>query len=117
MKNESLESLITQCGENLSELENTYDGWRVYDRNGNTYWDKDPKEAVRQLLKTLEVEVKDECHCGKNGHALNSINCPVHGTSSLPEPLEMICGFNPDIKFLNEERKAINKIIRYLEEK
>lgn len=21
----------------------------------------------------------DKCHCGKNGHALNSINCPVHG--------------------------------------
>jgi hypothetical protein len=20
-----------------------------------------------------------ECHCGKDGHALNSINCPVHG--------------------------------------
>lgn len=19
-----------------------------------------------------------KCHCGKNGHALNSINCPVH---------------------------------------
>jgi hypothetical protein len=23
-----------------------------------------------------------ECHCGKDGHALNSINCPVHGTFS-----------------------------------
>lgn len=20
-----------------------------------------------------------ECHCGKEGHALNSVNCPVHG--------------------------------------
>jgi len=19
------------------------------------------------------------CHCGKDGHALNSVNCPVHG--------------------------------------
>lgn len=22
---------------------------------------------------------KAECHCGKDGHALNSVNCPVHG--------------------------------------
>jgi hypothetical protein len=21
-----------------------------------------------------------ECHCGKRGHALNSVNCPVHGS-------------------------------------
>lgn len=21
-----------------------------------------------------------ECHCGKDGHPLNSINCPVHGS-------------------------------------
>mgnify|MGYP001579132930 CR=1 FL=1 len=20
-----------------------------------------------------------ECHCGKDGHPLNSVNCPVHG--------------------------------------
>lgn len=25
---------------------------------------------------------KTECHCGKDGHALNSINCPVHGHKS-----------------------------------
>lgn len=28
---------------------------------------------------TCEPDVKPTCHCGKNGHALNSINCPVHG--------------------------------------
>jgi hypothetical protein len=22
---------------------------------------------------------KAECHCGKDGHALGSVNCPVHG--------------------------------------
>lgn len=22
----------------------------------------------------------NECHCGKDGHPLGSINCPVHGT-------------------------------------
>jgi len=21
-----------------------------------------------------------DCHCGKRGHPLNSINCPIHGT-------------------------------------
>jgi len=29
-------------------------------------------------MKDLKSEMKEECHCGKNGHALNSINCPVH---------------------------------------
>jgi hypothetical protein len=24
---------------------------------------------------------QNDCHCGKDGHALNSINCPVHGTA------------------------------------
>lgn len=23
-----------------------------------------------------------ECHCGQDGHALNSINCPVHGEAA-----------------------------------
>lgn len=22
---------------------------------------------------------RPKCHCGKRGHALNSVNCPVHG--------------------------------------
>lgn len=27
-------------------------------------------------------EFDEECHCGKDGHALNSINCPKHGSIS-----------------------------------
>lgn len=28
---------------------------------------------------------QEECHCGKNGHAINSINCPVHGYYTVPK--------------------------------
>ncbi len=26
-----------------------------------------------------------ECHCGKNGHAINSINCDIHGKTALQQ--------------------------------
>jgi hypothetical protein len=29
--------------------------------------------------KTKAVKKVKACHCGKDGHALNSVNCPVHG--------------------------------------
>lgn len=30
---------------------------------------------------------KFKCHCGKNGHALNSINCPIHAYKIVSTPL------------------------------
>lgn len=27
------------------------------------------------------LRVRPRCHCGRDGHALNSVNCPVHGES------------------------------------
>jgi hypothetical protein len=27
----------------------------------------------------------ESCHCGKDGHALNSVNCPVHGYDIVPK--------------------------------
>jgi hypothetical protein len=36
--------------------------------------------AVNQSPGMNEREGLDDCHCGKDGHALNSINCPVHGS-------------------------------------
>ena len=29
-----------------------------------------------------------ECHCGKDGHPLGSINCPVHGSKALASALQ-----------------------------
>lgn len=29
-----------------------------------------------------------ECHCGKDGHPIGSINCPVHGTLPLLDRIE-----------------------------
>ncbi len=35
-----------------------------------------PHVFQRQPYK---IRVRLKCHCGKDGHALNSIKCPVHG--------------------------------------
>lgn len=35
-----------------------------------------PKIFVRQPYK---IRVRLKCHYGKDGHALNSVHCPVHG--------------------------------------
>ena len=29
---------------------------------------------------------EQECHCGKNGHPLGSINCPIHGYKTISTP-------------------------------
>lgn len=34
-------------------------------------------------------DLEKECHCGKDGHALNSINCPVHGYYIVPKDVEL----------------------------
>lgn len=31
----------------------------------------------------------DECHCGRDGHALNSVNCPVHGEAARAKLAEV----------------------------
>lgn len=36
-----------------------------------------------------------ECHCGKDGHALGSINCPVHGYGPWREGIVRI--IDPEI--------------------
>lgn len=35
---------------------------------------------------TIQEIEKVGCHCGKDGHALNSINCPIHGFESEMVP-------------------------------
>lgn len=42
------------------------------------------EQKEMKAWKRVEEEMK-KCHCGKNGHALNSVNCPVHGASYAPE--------------------------------
>lgn len=32
-----------------------------------------------QMAREYEELQRKVCHCGKDGHALNSVNCPVHG--------------------------------------
>jgi len=52
----SLEELIEACGDNLSELENTYDGWRAYCSTDNAeYWAKTNIEAVARLWLALHA--------------------------------------------------------------
>jgi hypothetical protein len=40
-----------------------------------------PLEVWHQLIGSLALP--SECHCGKDGHALNSVNCPVHGYETI----------------------------------
>ena len=44
----------------------------------------------------------EKCHCGKNGHALNSINCPVHGSASQDARMERI----------EEAIKKLDKVVK-----
>lgn len=47
------------------------------------------------------------CHCGKDGHALNSVNCPVHGAEC--RPCWTIDGFRecPEYTELHAERSRL----------
>lgn len=40
-------------------------------------------ENDRGLISTTEKQAA-ACHCGKDGHALGSVNCPVHGYTVVP---------------------------------
>jgi len=37
----------------------------------------------RSLITQVEKQAA-ACYCGKDGHALNSVNCPVHGYITIP---------------------------------
>lgn len=41
------------------------------------YSDDDLSGSERELIRKACPSL---CHCGKDGHAINSINCPVHGS-------------------------------------
>lgn len=30
---------------------------------------------------------EDACHCGQDGHPIESVHCPVHGTVTVPRPV------------------------------
>jgi len=40
----------------------------------------------RKMAEMLTDRMKN-CHCGKEGHATNSINCPVHGYEEIPRDI------------------------------
>ena len=65
-----------------------------YKIKGDTYYGDSAKFTTDHQPSSVE-----ECHCGKNGHALNSINCPVHSPSK--PRIEPIKG-------------TVYKIVRYL---
>lgn len=72
----------------------------------NLFGDEKSIEEAKRLLHNsdsrmpaLEIELRQtrsllspegartaECHCGNDGHALNSINCPVHGGAKSMDP-------------------------------
>lgn len=57
-----------------------------------------------------------ECHCGKDGHALGSINCPVHGLpfaaiDNLTHHQEQC---DVDGVMVRVSRQALDEVLRYL---
>jgi hypothetical protein len=65
-------------------------GWEI-NQDGKFPEDLLAKSTPKKKSKEIKEEDKKECHCGKNGHALNSINCPIHGKSpSLLNDIETI---------------------------
>lgn len=46
------------------------------------------QEEFEHFEGAMEQSVpQEECHCGKDGHALCSINCPVHSVKKRMEAL------------------------------
>ena len=73
------------------------------------------KSTPKKKSKEIKQEDKKECHCGKNGHALNSINCPIHGKSpSLLNDIETIEELNKRIYFgdFKDFAQILNKLIK-----
>ena len=42
-------------------------------------------ENERGLINDAGNQALALCHCGKDGHALGSLNCPVHGYEIVPK--------------------------------
>ena len=40
--------------------------------------------------RPLPVTPDTECHCGKYGHALNSVNCPAHGHQWAADEINLL---------------------------
>lgn len=83
--------------EECCELGGNSDHYHGDDGKAYKYKEEVKEEKNEFLLKGLmtppnlpldgEIKItKKECHCGKDGHAIGSINCPVHG-EPLKEPV------------------------------
>jgi hypothetical protein len=80
-----------------------------------------PREPRNMVLQDHVVDALKAmspvagCHCGKDGHALNSTNCPVHGKSSreakMKAALESIAGWDK-INIQAEYESGLRGIIR-----
>lgn len=49
----------------------------------------------RSLISSAEKQAA-VCHCGKDGHALGSVNCPVHGYTIIPTPAQKVVSSETD---------------------
>ncbi len=51
----------------------------------------------------IDKVLVSSCHCGKDGHALNSVNCPVHAYETVAK------GTTAEIETLRFELKAARR--------
>jgi hypothetical protein len=57
-----------------------------------------------------------ECHCGKDGHALSSINCPVHGRpqAAIDSLTNHQVQCDEDGVMIQVSRQALQEVLTYL---
>lgn len=52
---------------------------------------KEPNRLkIRDMGKEMGMPEIKQCHCGKDGHPLGSINCPVHGRKTRAEVIKIL---------------------------
>ena len=57
-----------------------------------------------------------ECHCGKDGHALGSINCPIHGRpqAAIDNLTSHQVQCDEDGVMIQVSRQALDEVLAYL---
>jgi hypothetical protein len=69
----------------------------------------------RALISDAEKQAV-ACHCGKDGHALGSINCPVHGRpqAAIDSLTNHQVQCDEDGVMIQVSRQALHEVLAYL---
>lgn len=111
-----------ECHATISKQENNHfkpEGG-TFEKLMNEHGIKRPKAAKLPSMLTETESKRNKCHCGKNGHPFNSINCPVHGKKPIKKFIIINQALDPDYIYSPKPAqivRKINEIIDYLNSK